>query len=103
MITFLYLILLGLATWNISSLLVREDGPWLIFARFRHKIGVRVAPEQVVYAENGFAELFTCVWCMSRWVALVLALSFYFFPISTAYLCIVLSLSTIAILIDRWT
>jgi hypothetical protein len=102
-ITFLYLAILGLATWNISSLLVQEDGPFLIFARLRNRVGVRVSAEGIVYAENGFGELFTCIWCISRWVALVLALLFYFFPVSMAYICIILSLSTIAILVDRWT
>lgn len=104
MITFLYLAMLGLTTWNLSSLLVREDGPWMIFSRIRHRAGVRVSPDgQVVYSENHFAEVFICIWCMSRWVALAIALLFYFFPVFTAYVCIVLSLSTIAILVDRWT
>lgn len=103
MITFLYLIILGLATWNISSLLVREDGPWHILSRLRHLAGVRYTPEQEVYGETHFAELFTCVWCMSRWVALALGILFFFFPVPTAYICIILSLSTIAILVDRWT
>jgi len=103
MITFLYLTILGLAAWNISSLLVREDGPGLIFARLRHKVGVIVSADGVVYAENWFGELFTCVWCMSRWVALFLFISFYFFPVPIALFCIVLSISSIAILMDRLT
>jgi len=75
----------------------------MIFARLRNRVGVIVSAEGVVYSENGLGELFTCIWCMSRWIALILALLFYFFPVITAYICIVLSLSTLAILIDRWT
>lgn len=103
MITLLYLVLLGFATWNISSLLVREDGPFLVFARLRNRVGVIVSAEGIVYADNALGELFTCIWCMSRWVSLVLFVSFYFFPVFTTFICIVCSLSTIAILVDRWS
>lgn len=103
MVTILYLVLLGLATWNISSLLVQEDGPFLVFSRLRHRAGVVIADNGVVYAKNNFAELFMCIWCMSRWVALVLFVLFYFFPVFTTIVCSVLALSTIAILVDRLT
>jgi hypothetical protein len=82
---------------------VQEDGPFLIFARLRNRVGVIVSGDGVVYAENGLGELFTCIWCMSRWVALVLALLFFFWPVPVAFACIIFSLSTIAILVDRWT
>jgi hypothetical protein len=75
----------------------------MIFARLRYRVGVIVSADGVVYSDNGFGELFTCVWCMSRWVALILFIAFYFLPVPTMLVCIVLSFSTIAILIDRWT
>jgi len=104
--TFLNLLLIALATWNVSSLLVREDGPFHMFSRIRHRVGVRISHDGILYADppdSAMGGLFSCVWCMSRWVALVLIILFYFFPVPTAYICIVLSLSTVAILVDRWT
>lgn len=106
MITILYLVLLGFATWNISSLLVREEGPFHVFAKLRHRLGIETSAEGMNYAldpNSAIAELFLCIWCMSRWVALILFALFYFFPVFTTFICIVCSLSTIAILVDRWT
>jgi hypothetical protein len=59
-------VLLGLATWRISSLLVNEDGPFYMFHRLRQWMGVYEAGEM-----RQTALLFSCVWCMSVWVALV--------------------------------
>jgi hypothetical protein len=96
-------LLIGLATWNLSSLLVQENGPFAIFSRLRHALGVRYTPDQIVYAANPIAELFTCVWCMSRWIALLLVLLVLLLPNVMMWALMILAASTVAILIDGWT
>lgn len=61
------LAMVGLATWRVSSLLVSEDGPWHVFDRIRGRIGLHEAGEMGVVQ-----EVFSCVWCMSVWVAPVM-------------------------------
>ena len=60
-------------------MLVKEDGPWNVFSKLRHKAGL----EQIVFetpegkqigwsAKNTLAEGLTCVWCVSVWTATLL-------------------------------
>ena len=56
----LELILLGLATWRITAILVYDDGPRDIFVRLRDAIGGPL----------------TCFWCTSVWVSLVASVLF---------------------------
>ena len=52
----------ALATWRVSYLLVRDDGPWKWFERLRKNLG------------NGIlGQLVRCVPCTSLWVALPFA------------------------------
>lgn len=70
-------ILMMLAAWRLSSLLVNEDGPFDIFSRIRYLAGVRWIPikqengtiSQMRVAETTFAKGVTCVWCVSMWMA----------------------------------
>lgn len=58
------LILIGLASWRIASLLVNEDGPALVFDHLRAGVGLGREPGEV----SGFLPLlFSCIWCMSVW------------------------------------
>ena len=85
----LRLIVAALATWRLSSLLVNEDGPWLIFWRLRFWLGVgekvvlsiskrdpsRADGELSVSREGPktlLSGLLECLWCTSVWVALVM-------------------------------
>ena len=67
----LELVLLGLATWRVSYLLLEDDGPFLVFARLRRAVGAD-RPGEV----TGLAFVFTCIYCMSVWVAFALWLAF---------------------------
>lgn len=67
------LVIVGLVVWRISSLLVNEDGPFNLFAKFRHKIGVYYDEYSVAHGRNVIAGAFTCVWCISFWVAWICA------------------------------
>ena len=98
-----------LAAWNISSLLVQEEGPFNIFARIRYWMGVDVGPDMGLYKRYGIgvirentSGLFMCVWCMSRWVAAILIVSYMVFPSPTMILCSILAVSTAVIAVDNW-
>lgn len=113
------LIVLALATWRLSSLLVGEDGPFDIFRSFRSFVGAgefsqagmdaeRLTPQEIERVmmnagrpEGFLAGLLSCVWCTSIWVALALALAVYLLPTITFYVALVFALSTMAILVQE--
>jgi len=92
-------IILSLAIWGIASLLVSESGPFDIFGRFRDFIGVEYNEQSQVIGKNEFAKAFTCIWCLSRWIAIPFALMHY--PHSP--IIYTLALSTGAIITARLT
>lgn len=51
-------VLAVLATWRITHLLAREDGPADLIVRFRHRLGPGLA-----------GRLLDCFYCLSLWVA----------------------------------
>ena len=66
-----------LAVWRLSSFLVTEPGPYDIFGKLRHLVGVRY--DERSNCGGGFGGLFCCVWCMSVWVAAPIALAYAVF------------------------
>lgn len=75
-------IALALAAWRLAHLLVEEDGPYALFARLRHRAGIRsIAADDgngnitvTRIAFNTWAEGLTCLWCVSVWTAAALSL-----------------------------
>lgn len=51
-----------LATWRLTHLLAKEDGPWDIFVRIRDRLG-----------EGFWGSLMDCFKCLSIWIAAPLA------------------------------
>lgn len=84
------LLVAGLATWRISSLLLYEAGPLDVFLRVRS-----------LAARRSFtAQLFSCMYCLSLWVAVpcaVAALTDYWVAM------LPLALSAMAIMVNRWS
>lgn len=73
-------VIIGLAGWRLASLLVTEEGPGLIFMRFRMWLGVREEPGE---QSSGFFPLvFSCMWCMSVWTTLLAAGIWYLEPVA---------------------
>ena len=68
------LVILALATWRLSSLLVREDGPFDVFGKFRSAVGVKYDEHSRPYGTNPVAEALTCLWCTSIWSSTFLCL-----------------------------
>lgn len=95
--------ILSLATWRLSSLLTREDGPFYIFRRLRELNGI-VHDEDgnaIVVPERFFALLLSCSWCVSIWVAFFVVLFWYIMPGVLFIVSLVLALSAIAIFVDK--
>lgn len=94
-------LVLGLATWRLTSLLVKEDGPWDLFARLRSSAGVKFDAHSEPYAETFFGSLLMCVWCTSVWVGGFLALAFLLAASVTLILCLPFALSAFTISLQR--
>ena len=94
-------LLLALATWRLSSLLVQEDNPWDFLARFRRWLGVRYDEHSVFYGLNTLAALFACIWCASVWVGLAMAVAYLTVGRNFLLLCLPLALSAMALLLNR--
>jgi hypothetical protein len=58
----LHLVLAVLATWRLSTLLARDDGPWDAIARLRAALG-----------DGQWGRMLDCFHCVSLWVAAPLA------------------------------
>lgn len=84
------LIVISLASWRLASLLVQEDGPNDIFAKLR----AAVMPEGEV---SSLALVFTCVWCMSVWTAMVLTAVWVIWQLPV----LVLAASALAIIVHE--
>ena len=84
----------GLATWRVSHMLVKEDGPWYAFRRLRESQGWEYDEDGniIVYPDS---HVLACVWCLSVWVGLL----FSRLPISVV---IPFALSAVAILTEKW-
>ena len=97
------LIVLGLATWRLTSLFVWETGPFNIFQRIREKVGILhdETGHPYQYPDTFFAQLLSCVWCFSIWVAFF-SVFYWIFPGVTIAVAMVPAISAIAILIDHF-
>jgi len=93
--------ILALATWRLASLFANEDGPFDIFVRIRHFVGVKYDAHSIAYGENVISKGIICVWCNSIWFGFALAILNHFFHPYTEWFCIPFALSTIAILIEK--
>lgn len=65
------LIFFSLATWRMSSMLAREDGPDDVLHKLRYHLGVRYDEFSEPYSDKMFGKLVLCMWCSSLWVAFV--------------------------------
>jgi hypothetical protein len=73
-------IVLVLATWRISNLVVddSEDGPWDVLHKVRHLMGIRYDDKNRAYGINEIGRAATCMWCFSLWVGLFVFLVGYY-------------------------
>lgn len=96
-------IVLGLATWRVSSLLVDERGPFDIFIRLRGLVGIENDQDGIpTLIPDGFLPgILSCVWCCSVWVAGFWVVFWSLIP-DVSILCgEVLALSALAIILNK--
>lgn len=96
------IIIYGLAIWRISSLLVNESGPAMIFLRIREWVGITHDDSggRVIVPETFLAQSLDCVWCCSIWVAFFFTLFWSFSPVLSLKVAVIFCLSAVAIVID---
>lgn len=94
------IIALPFAVWRLSSILVSESGPFDMMDKLRYRVGIRYNEYNQVYGTNTFADLFTCIWCMSVWVSAILVIITMANDFIGAMINVALAGSCIAILID---
>lgn len=94
-------VLFGLATWRITSLIVDEDGPFDMFVKFRSFIGVYYDEYSQAQGRNVVARAFTCFWCASIWVSVVVALLAGYYSTLLEFFVSVLALSALAIVVSE--
>ena len=93
------LILIALATWRVSSLLVFEEGPFLILVKMRSLAGVYYDEFSEPQGSNVVARALLCVWCISFWVAIGFTV-LYFYGVAF-WVALPFALSAVAIIIER--
>lgn len=62
------LVVLALATWRVSSLLAREEGPIDLLLKLRYRLGVRYDEHSRPYGQSNLSKGILCIWCNSVWV-----------------------------------
>ncbi len=93
------LLLLGLATWRLTSLLQDERGPYAILARFRERFGVEhdEEGEPVSWPDTEPGRLLRCPLCGSVWVGAGLVGLYAWQPYLGVLLALPFALSAIAV------
>lgn len=96
------ILILILATWRLTSLIVNEEGPYHSLARFRHWVGLRYDEMSVPYGTNELASGLSCLWCASVWCGAAWAVLYWIAPNLTLMLALPLALSAGAVLVDEY-
>jgi hypothetical protein len=93
-------VVLALATWRVTSLLVWEDGPFEVFARLRHGLGVRYNESNVAYGTNWLAKGVVCPACASVWFGIGWAIAYVLWEPSWL-IALPFALSAVAMIFER--
>jgi hypothetical protein len=94
-------VVLALATWRLTSLLVWEDGPFEVFAKLRHFLGVRYDERSMPEGTNWFAKGVICPACASVWFGVGWAVAYWLWP-DVWWIALPFALSAGAIAVERW-
>lgn len=95
------LIILVLATWRISNLIIHENGPYNILDRFRDFVGIDYDDFGQIYGKNEFANGLKCMMCNTIWLGIIFTISYAIIPVYTTLILMPFALSAGAILFDE--
>lgn len=98
--SFIVLLILVLATWRVSSLLAREEGPYDVLHKLRYYLGVRYNEYSEPHSDKMLGQLVLCIWCNSIWVGFLIAVASNPFSVYS-YTIVPLALSAGAILVEE--
>lgn len=59
------------AIYRLCKLLMQDDCPYELCAKFRDYIGIQYNEYGNKYSHNEFGKLFLCIWCLSLWISLL--------------------------------
>ncbi len=95
-------LLIGLSAWRVSALLSYEGGPLGIFRRLREIAGMKHQVEgseaPTSWASNPLADLLSCPWCLSPWMAAAMYGVWQLEPV----VVLVIAASSIVVMVERW-
>lgn len=90
--------IVGMATWRISNLFVKENGPWRIFEKLRTKSGHKeLLTGGTLVPDTNLAQALDCVWCFSVWATVPI----WFLYILSPDVVFILAAMSMAVLIDK--
>lgn len=111
-ISIVHMLILALATWRWSSLLVDEDGLFDMFEKLRTWVGIRYrkdeqyadqveqfVPDDVSCVRKVIGKWLTCRWCCSLWIGAAVTI-LYFLWSNVVYIMLPWSISALAIIVD---
>lgn len=91
------LIIIGFASYAVTFLVHKTDGPLDVFKRFREFVGFRweeseIYPnefEKIIDEDKFLAKLFGCFWCLCTWVSVALYLIYGIVPSIVTVLAVI--------------
>lgn len=94
-------VIISLATCRVGSLLAREPGPYDILDRLRYFVGVRYDELNKPHGTNVVSKMMLCMYCNTIWIGLVFTVLYLAFDKTFVYVCLPLSLSAAALIVDN--
>ena len=95
----LELIILALACWRLSNLLVAEEGPWNVLGRIRG----RLIDQDKLETPGSLSKGLSCPYCVQVWLALAVTPLYLFWPSWTLLGAFPLALAGIGAYLQKQT
>ena len=95
------LIILCLATWRLSVLIMDDEGPYGVLERMRHVFGIRYNEYSQRYGLNTWAQGLLCTYCNTVWIGLILAIVYLISPPVAVAIGLPFALSAFAIIVGK--
>ena len=94
----------SLAVWRVANLFVNERGPFDVFVKFRVVSGITVDEDgvSIEIPDTFFAQVLSCVWCASIWVAFWWTGLWLISPEWALKIAVPFAMSGGAVLLETW-